>query len=243
MLNTVIIAGNLGADPESFYTPNDGTQIVTFNLAFNSYKEKSSWIKIKCFKKQAEIAEKYLHKGARIAVTGILDQSVWETDSGEKRSSFSILANNIEFIKPTVRASIVTKIHHFKWKGCRAAFPFITIKVQYDLIKKQILKRLSQASAPVIFNSGELADSLAMDHLTGAGKEFIPWFGNTENGYLFMLTKSDNVDGILDLDHKGHTIVAWSMNNTIVSKKFEIGAPPLNVDLRRPEKFRRQAIH
>ena len=41
-----------------------------------------------------------------------------------------------------------------------------------------------------------------------------------------MLTKSDNVDDILDLQHNGHTIIAWSMNNAGVSRKFEIGAPP-----------------
>jgi spore photoproduct lyase len=108
----------------------------------------------------------------------------------------------------------------------RTARPFITVRVQYDDIKDQIRKRLSQSKDPVIFNSGELADSLSMEHLTRAGREFIPWFGGTENGYLFMLTKSDNVDDILDLPHNGHTIIAWSLNNEEVSRKFEIGAPP-----------------
>ena len=107
----------------------------------------------------------------------------------------------------------------------RAAFPFITIRVQYDHIKEQIHKKLIQTNAPIMFNSGELADSLSMEHLTRAGREFIPWFGNSDNGYLFMLTKSDNVDHILDLRHNGHTVIAWSMNNEIVSRKFEIGAP------------------
>jgi spore photoproduct lyase len=40
-----------------------------------------------------------------------------------------------------------------------------------------------------------------------------------------MLTKSDNVDAILDLPHNGHTVIAWSINNDRVSRKFEIGAP------------------
>ncbi len=40
-----------------------------------------------------------------------------------------------------------------------------------------------------------------------------------------MLTKSDNVNNLLNLQHNGHTIVAWSMNNERVSRKFEIGAP------------------
>ncbi|MBL7211073.1 MAG: hypothetical protein ISS61_01705 [Desulfobacteraceae bacterium] len=85
---------------------------------------------------------------------------------------------------------------------------------------------MQSSKTPIMFNSGELADSLALEHLTRAGREFIPWFGKRKNGYLFMLTKSDNVNGILDLPHNGHTVVAWSMNNEAVSGKFEVGAPP-----------------
>jgi spore photoproduct lyase len=107
----------------------------------------------------------------------------------------------------------------------RAAFPFITVRAQYEKIKEQLRKRLAESKAPVIFNAGELADSLSMEHLTRAGREFIPWFGHSENGYLFMLTKSDNVDDILALPHNGHTILGWSMNNGLVSQKYELGAP------------------
>ena len=110
----------------------------------------------------------------------------------------------------------------------RAAFPFITVKVEFDKIKEQLRKRLMKIDSSVMFNSGEMADSLAMDHLTGAGKAFIPWFGKTKNAYLFMLTKSDNVAGILGLDHNGHTMVGWSMNNEMISRKYEIGAPPFD---------------
>jgi spore photoproduct lyase len=107
----------------------------------------------------------------------------------------------------------------------RAAFPFITVRAQYDRIKELLTKRLAQTAAPIIFNSGELADSLALEHLTRVGQEFIPWFGRSGNGYLFMLTKSDNVNVILDLPHNGHTIIAWSLNHEAVSRKFEVGAP------------------
>ncbi|MBF0259581.1 MAG: single-stranded DNA-binding protein [Desulfamplus sp.] len=97
-MNICIISGNLGADPESKYT-QDGMLVVTFSLAFRSTKEKTGWIKIACFNKTAELAEKYLHKGAKIAVTGMLDQDKWTTDHGENKTSFKIIANSIEFIK------------------------------------------------------------------------------------------------------------------------------------------------
>jgi len=98
MINTCILTGNLGADPEIFYSSN-GEPIATFNIAFRSGKDKTGWIKVVAFKKLAEIVEKYLHKGARIGIISTLDQQKWETDEGVQRSSFQLIANSIEFIK------------------------------------------------------------------------------------------------------------------------------------------------
>ena len=96
-MNTCIISGNLGADPESIYTA-EGTHIATFNIAFRSSKDKTAWVKVTCFNRLAEVAEKYLHKGAKVAVIGMLDQDKWEKD-GQTRTAHKLLANSIEFIK------------------------------------------------------------------------------------------------------------------------------------------------
>jgi len=97
-MNICIITGNIGNDPDSKYT-QDGMLIVSFSLAFRSTKDKTCWIKVTCFNKTAELAQKYLHKGAKIAVTGILDQDKWTTESGEIKTLIKLIANNIEFIK------------------------------------------------------------------------------------------------------------------------------------------------
>lgn len=98
-MNTCILTGNLGADPESFFTPNEGVHIVTFSIAFRSTKDKTNWIKVTCFNKTAELAERHLHKGARVGVTALLDQDKWENSEGESRSAIKLIANSIEFIK------------------------------------------------------------------------------------------------------------------------------------------------
>ena len=98
MLNNCILTGNLGADPEIFYS-SEGNPVATFNIAFRSGKDKTGWIKVVAFKKLAEIVEKYLHKGARIGIVGTLDQQKWETDEGVTRTSFQLIANSLEFIK------------------------------------------------------------------------------------------------------------------------------------------------
>ncbi len=97
-MNISILTGHLGADPESKFS-QDGMLIVNFSLAFRSTKDKTGWIKTICFNKTAELAEKYLHKGAKIAVTGMLDQDKWTTDRGENKTAIKLIANSIEFIK------------------------------------------------------------------------------------------------------------------------------------------------
>ena len=52
-----------------------------------------------CFGRLAEVTEKYLHKGARVAVIGTLDQQKWETDEGVTRSSYQLIGNSLEFIR------------------------------------------------------------------------------------------------------------------------------------------------
>jgi single-strand DNA-binding protein len=98
MLNSVVLAGNLGGDPEIHFN-SDGEPIASFNLAFRAGKKKAGWIKVTAFNKLASIAETHLHKGAKIAVSGVLDHSQWETNEGAKRSAIQLIANNIEFIK------------------------------------------------------------------------------------------------------------------------------------------------
>jgi len=98
MLNQTILTGNLGQDPETFFT-SEGDPIAKFSLAFKSSKKKTGWIQVVCFKRLAEITDKYLHSGARVAIIGTLDENKWETDEGVKRSSFQLICNSLEFIR------------------------------------------------------------------------------------------------------------------------------------------------
>ncbi len=97
-MNQVILTGNLGQDPEVRYSQN-GDPIATFNLAFRQGKDKTGWVKVVCFNKTAEVAETYLHKGAKILLSATLDQNKWDGDDGQQRNIIQLIANRIEFIK------------------------------------------------------------------------------------------------------------------------------------------------
>jgi len=75
--------------------------------------------------------------------------------------------------------------------------------------------------------TGELADSLALDHITGFSRKIVPFFSSLPNGVLELKTKSDQIANLKDLDHGGRTIISWSMNSRRICRAEESKAATL----------------
>ena len=60
--------------------------------------------------------------------------------------------------------------------------------------------------------TGALADSLALDPLTGLSADLVPFFAARRNALLELKTKTDAVEGLLALDPKDRVVVAWSLS-------------------------------
>lgn len=102
---TVIMMGNLTADPELRYTPK-GSGIAQFNVAINrkwksesgEMKEEVSFIGVTAFGKQADTVAKYFSKGDPIIVHGRLKQETWDDKtSGAKRSKTLVILESFNF--------------------------------------------------------------------------------------------------------------------------------------------------
>jgi single-strand DNA-binding protein len=104
-LNRAILLGNLGKDPELRAT-QDGAQVCNFPIAttekfkdsMGNIKEKTEWHKIVVWGKQAEICKQYLAKGRSVLIEGKIQTRQWEDDSGQKRYSTEIRAENVRFV-------------------------------------------------------------------------------------------------------------------------------------------------
>jgi len=53
-------------------------------------------------------------------------------------------------------------------------------------------------------------------------------FAAEPDRYLMLFTKSDNVDFLLDLDHRGHTIISWSLSCDTASRLIDKRTPTLD---------------
>lgn len=102
-----------------------------------------------------------------------------------------------------------------------------TVKIFLNLpeILDQIHRTASRLARPTAFYLGKLQDALALDPLTGYSRIMVPFFAEHDYARFILLTKSANVDNLLDLDHRGHTILSWSLNPPEIASKFELDVP------------------
>ena len=99
-VNKVILVGNLGRDPEvrSF---NNGGKVCNLSIATSENwrdkatgerKEKTEWHRVAIFNERlAEVAEKYLKKGAKVYVEGQLETRKWTDQDGKERYSTEVV--------------------------------------------------------------------------------------------------------------------------------------------------------
>lgn len=75
--------------------------------------------------------------------------------------------------------------------------------------------------------TGEFTDSLMFDEVTGISRNLINSTAHIKNLFLEFKTKSANIDHILDIENKGNTVLAWSLNTEKNIRDYEYGAASL----------------
>ena len=104
-VNKVILIGNLGKDPDVRYLDN-GVAVANFSLATTeNYKNKegervsqTEWHNIVLWRGLAEVAEKYLKKGASIYIEGKIKTRKWEDKEGNTRYNTEILVDSMNML-------------------------------------------------------------------------------------------------------------------------------------------------
>lgn len=115
-INKVILLGNVGKEPEVRY-PSQGQVLATFSLATSDraytnaagvkVPERTEWHNIVAWGKNAEVIEKYVHKGTKLYIEGKLRTRVWEDKNAIKRYVTEIYVDTFELLgsKPADTAS------------------------------------------------------------------------------------------------------------------------------------------
>lgn len=102
-MNKVILMGRLCRDPEISYSQNaNNTCIARYTLAVDRrFKQdggqEADFISCVVFGKGAEFAEKYLHKGIKIVVTGRIETGSYTNKDGVKVYTTTVVVEEQEF--------------------------------------------------------------------------------------------------------------------------------------------------
>ena len=104
-VNKCLFIGNLTADPEIRTMPN-GEQVANFTIALNErYKAKDGnvvenveYVRIVLYRRLAEIASQYLHKGSQVYIEGRLKTRKWQDSNGQDRYTTEIQGDNLQML-------------------------------------------------------------------------------------------------------------------------------------------------
>lgn len=102
-MNRIIIIGNLTRDPEVRYTPK-GTPVAKLGVAVSRrFKDQdgqkvTDFFDVDVWGKLAELVGNYLSKGRQVCIEGEMRQENWTDREGNKRVSWKIHAENVEFL-------------------------------------------------------------------------------------------------------------------------------------------------
>ena len=104
-VNKCLFIGNLTADPEIRTMPND-EQVANFSIALNEkYKAKDGnvvenveYVRIVLYRRLAEVAGQYLHKGSQVYIEGRLKTRKWQDNNGQDRYTTEIQGDNLQML-------------------------------------------------------------------------------------------------------------------------------------------------
>ena len=99
-LNSVQLIGNISTDIDLKATAS-GKFVAKFNLAVTNpfNREKTSFLPIEIWGKNAENTSNYCVKGSKIGVVGYIEVEQWE-HNGQNKYKTKVVASSIEFLTP-----------------------------------------------------------------------------------------------------------------------------------------------
>lgn len=102
MLNKILLQGRLTKDPELRHT-QIGKAVCSFTLAVKrDYKgsggsEQTDFIDCVAWEHKGEFVSRWFHKGEMMIVCGRLESRDWQDTQGNKRRSWEIICESINF--------------------------------------------------------------------------------------------------------------------------------------------------
>jgi len=140
---------------------------------------------------------------------------------------------NIEIIKLTsnkIKERIPGEnLHSFYREGKNTLVVGIKKRSKFQSCKPSANDILNEANeyikerlpSKTLFEGSATSDPIPIEPYTNSLKKAIEFFANSDHGLFRFVTKFNDVDSLLDIDHKGHTEIRFTLNTDKVISDFE----------------------
>lgn len=143
-MNKVVLMGRLTQDPEVRYPQGNNTAYARYSLAVDRKRtqngdQNTDFIRCVTFGKNAEFAEKYLHKGTKILVSGRIQTDNYTNREGKKVYTVEVVVDEHEFAES--KNSSDTRISNQRqgdYRNTDAALPQKKSPVSYSQPEHQM---------------------------------------------------------------------------------------------------------
>ena len=108
-MNKVMLIGNVGTEPEVRYV-DQGKPVARLTLATTErgytlangtqVPDRTEWHTVLFWNKQAEIVERYVHKGDKLYIEGRIHYASYDDKQGKRQYYTEIWADNMEMLTP-----------------------------------------------------------------------------------------------------------------------------------------------
>lgn len=100
--------------------------------------------------------------------------------------------------------------------------PFIKIHANVDDILEQAQKYIEERLPDTtIFEGAATSDPVPVEPYTHSLEKAILYFGNNANARFRFVTKYNDIDSLLNLEHNGHTEIRFSINTSFIINEYE----------------------
>ena len=107
--------------------------------------------------------------------------------------------------------------------------PYTRLYVNISDILAQARKYIQERQPEkTIFEAAATSDPVPVEPYSGALAQAINFFARQEYGYLKFVTKFPAIDSLLNLDHRSHTRIRYSLNTDRIIHDYEHRTPALS---------------
>jgi DNA repair photolyase len=116
---------------------------------------------------------------------------------------------------------------HFRCAYCNLGW-FVNLMMNIEEYVARLDGFLARCPEQKLFQWDNYTDTVCFEPEYGAAKELVEYFAHRPGQALELYVgKSDNVDFLLDFDHRGHTVCCWSLAGETQCSRFEPRSAPM----------------